>query len=211
VRWFSALWQRPRHRPDEPLDVLRQRGFIAIDLETTGLDPRRDRIVALAAVKFVGDAVVPALVTLVNPGQRIPASATTIHGIDDAMVADAPDEATVVQRLDEVCAGEVIVGHSVSFDVTVLARARRQSIVTPPRATLCTQRLAASLHPTWTDLTLEAVSASLGVPVAGRHTAEGDAVIAGRLLIALLPRLRARGIRTLADSLWLQETGAMGR
>ena len=191
--------------------MLRQRGFMAIDLETTGLDPRRDRIVSLAAVKFVGDDVVPALVTLVNPGQPIPASATTIHGIDDAMVADAPDEATVVQRLDEVCAGEVIVGHSVAFDVAVLARARRQSIVTPPLATLCTQRLAASLHPTWTDLTLEAVSASLGVPVDGRHTAEGDAVIAGRLLIALLPRLRARGIRTLADSLWLQETGAMGR
>lgn len=211
MRWFSALWRRPRHRPDEPLEVLRQRGFIAIDLETTGLDPRRDRIVSVAAVKFVGDDLVPALVTLVNPGQPIPASATTIHGIDDAMVADAPDEATVVQRLDEVCAGEVIVGHSVAFDVAVLARARRQSIVTPPPlATLCTQRLAASLHPTWTDLTLEAVSAFLGVPVDGRHTAEGDAVIAGRLLIALLPRLRARGIRTLADSLWLQD-GAMGR
>ena len=210
MSWIASLWQRPRRLPDEPLEALRRRGFIAIDLETTGLDPRRDRIVSVAAIKFAGDEAVPALVTLVNPGRPIPASATRIHGIDAAMVADAPDEESVVGRLDAICAGQAIVGHGVAFDATVVARARGRAIAVPvPLAILCTQRLAASLYPAWNDLSLEAVSDALGVSITGRHTAEGDAVAAGRLLIALLPGLQARGIRTLAEALWLQESGAM--
>jgi DNA polymerase III epsilon subunit-like protein len=184
---------------------LRQRGFIAIDLETTGLDPRRDGIVALAALKFMEDASVPELVTLVNPGRSIPASSTRIHGIDDAMVTGAPDEASAVERLDAITAQQVVVGHGVAFDIAVLARARAAGAPRPPRAVLCTQRLAASLYPSWTDCSLEAVCERLGVAVDRRHTADGDARMAGRLLLELLPRLQQRGIRTLAEALWFQD------
>jgi DNA polymerase III alpha subunit (gram-positive type) len=204
------LWQRPRRRHDEPLDALRERGFIAIDLETTGLDPRRDRIVAVAAVKFIEDKSVPELITFVNPGHSIPESATRIHGIDDAMVTGAPDEATAVERLDAIIANEVVVGHGVAFDVAVLARARGAvSAGRAPRAVLCTQWLAASLYPGWPDCSLETVCARFGVAVERRHTADGDARMAGRLLLELLPPLQQRGIRTLADALWFQD--AAGR
>ena len=211
MRWLSPLWRRPRHGSDEPLESLCARGFVAIDLETTGLDPRRDRMVALAAVSFVGSEPGSALVTLVNPGLPIPPASTVIHGIDDAMVADAPDEVSGVQRLDAACAGQVVVGHRLHFDLTVLARVRRGAAPVPaPHATLCTQRLAAALHPAWSDVSLDAVCAALGVSIEGRHTAEGDAVAAGRLLLGLVPRLRASGIRTLAEALWLQDTVAPG-
>jgi DNA polymerase III epsilon subunit-like protein len=177
MSWLTSWWQ-PRHRPDEPLETVRQRGFVAIDLETTGLDPRRDRIVSAAALTFVDRDIVRSLVTLVNPGVPIPASATAIHGIDDAAVTDAPDEATVVARLDAVCGGQVVVGHGLAFDIAVIARARRHVAATPG-------------------------------PVMGRHTADGDALTAGHVLLALLPRLYTRGIRTLADTLWLQERGVL--
>ena len=206
VRWFSSLWQRPSPRDDEPLDALRRRGFIAIDLETTGLDPRRDRIVALAALKFIEEESWPELVTLVNPGRSIPVSSTRIHGIDDAMVTGAPDEASAVERLDAITAEQVIVGHGVAFDIAVLARVRGAASARPVRAVLCTQRLAASLYPGWPDCSLEAVSGRLGLAVERRHTADGDAQAAGRLLLHLLPRLEQRGIRTLAEALWFQDT-----
>jgi DNA polymerase III epsilon subunit family exonuclease len=206
VGWLSSLWQRPRHRHDEPLDAVRQRGFVAIDLETTGLDSRRDRIVALAAVKFMEDESVSELVTLVNPGRSIPASSTRIHGIDDAMVTGAPDEASAVARLDAIIAEQVVVGHGVAFDIAVLARVRRATGAPPsPRAVLCTQRLAASLYPSWPNCSLEAVCERLGVAVDRRHTADGDARMAGRLLLQLLPRLQQRGIRRLAEALWFQD------
>lgn len=210
MRWLPARWRRRRHEAGESLEALRRRGFIAIDLETTGLDRLRDRIVSLAAVRFIGGEAIPELVTLVNPAQRIPASATVIHGIDDGMVEGAPDEASAVQRLDEVCAGQVLVGHGVGFDVAVLARARGGAAASPGAlATLCTQRLFAALYPTWQDFSLETVCGGLGVPVEGRHTAEGDARMAGRLLLQLLPRLELRGARTLAEAVWLQERGPL--
>jgi DNA polymerase-3 subunit epsilon len=69
---------------------------------------------------------------------------------------------------------------------------------------LCTRRLAAALRPGWEDGTLEGLAASLGVPVVGRHTARGDAVTAGAIMLGLLPELARRGHRTLADAVWLQ-------
>ena len=212
MRWLSALWWRPRHASNEPLEALCERGFVAIDLETTGLDPRRDRIVSLAAVPFLRAEPMVAVTMLVNPGQPIPPSSTIIHGIDDAMVADAPGEIAAVRRLDDVVAGQVIVGHRVRFDLTVLARVRgRAEAAPPPQATLCTERLAAALHPTWSDVSLDRVCAAFGVTVHGRHTAEGDAVAAGRVLVRLVPHLRERGIRTVAEAVWLQETAAPDR
>ena len=67
-------------------------------------------------------------------------------------------------------------------------------------------RLAAALHPGWADVTLEALAARLGVPVVGRHTARGDALIAGAMMLGLLPELARRGHRTLADAVWLQRS-----
>jgi DNA polymerase III epsilon subunit-like protein len=188
------------------LDALHRHGFIAIDLEATGLDPRRDRIVAVAALKFIEGKTVPELVTLVNPGRTIPASATSIHGIDDAMVTGAPDEVSAIERLDAITAEQVIVGHGVAFDIAVLARARGAATAPrPPRAVLCTQRLAASLYPGWPDCSLEGLCERLGVRLERRHTADGDAETAGQLLLRLLPLLQQRGIRTLAEALWLQD------
>ena len=64
-------------------------------------------------------------------------------------------------------------------------------------------RLTAVLHPGWSDVTLESVASRLGVPVTGRHTARGDAVIAGAVMVELVPQLIRRG-RTVGDALWLQ-------
>ena len=67
-------------------------------------------------------------------------------------------------------------------------------------------RLAAALHPGWMDVTLEALAARLAVPVVHRHTARGDALVAGALMLGLLPDLARRGHRTLADALWFQRS-----
>ena len=94
-----------------------------------------------------------------------------------------------------------------AFDLAILERARRAHHRPPlPNTALCTMRLAAALHPGWTDVTLEALAARLGVPVVGRHTARGDALVAGAMMLGLLPELARRGHRTLADAVWLQRS-----
>ena len=179
--------------------------FVAIDLETTGLDARRDAAVAVAVVPFRGGEPTGGYETLVNPGRPIPAASTRIHGITDDAVRAAPRLDAVLDDLEVLWRDHVVVGHGVAFDMAILDAARRARRQPPMRnAALCTMRLAAALHPGWTDVTLESVAARLGVPVVGRHTARGDAVTAGAVMVALLPELVRRGHRTVADALWLQ-------
>jgi DNA polymerase III alpha subunit (gram-positive type) len=198
-------WLRRHHGP--PLGALDTPGFVALDLETTGLDRRRDAIVAFAAIPFVHGRPGPGRVTLVNPGRPLPPASTAIHGVTDAMVATAQPVGSLVEGLHDVLGDRIVVGHGVAFDLAVLARERRARGLPEPRNTaLDTLLLAAALHPGWRDFTLESVAPRLGVAVAGRHTADGDAIMAGRLLWAMLPELEARGFRTVPELLWLQRT-----
>ena len=201
------LWRRRAIDDATPIDALLGPGFVAIDLETTGLDVRRDVVVAMAAIPFEEGRPREGLVTLVNPGRPIPAGSTAIHGIDDAVVAGAPSLDDVLPRFDAMCTDRVIVGHDVGFDVAVLARARPAAPDQRPRVTLDTRRLARSAG--FRDSRLEVIAPQLRVPIAGRHTAYGDACMAGEILLALLPALRARGARTIGDLVRLQRSAPL--
>ena len=206
MAWLRPLW-RGRRRGTLTLDELIAPGFIAIDLETTGLDSRTDVVVAAAAIPVVAGAPRPGYVTLVNPGRPIPATSTAVHGITDAMVQTAPRIDEALRHIDRVSESYPIVGHGIAFDLAILARERRAHGHRPPaNAVLCTMRLAAALNPGWTDVGLETVATRLGISVRGRHTAEGDALAAADILMALLPVARRRGARTLADLHWLEAT-----
>lgn len=187
-----------------PLEAVQGR-FLALDLETTGLDPRSDTVVSLAAIPFVDRVPGRGYVTLVHPARTIPPQSTAVHGITDAMVSGAPSLDDVLRDIDAVVGDAVLVGHRVGFDVSVLSRARRARRLPRLRNhALDTSLIAAALHPEWGDFSLERIAERLGVEVLNRHTAEGDALTAGRIFIALLPALQARRLRTVSEVLWFQ-------
>jgi DNA polymerase III subunit epsilon len=207
MRWLSTHWQRPRGGPD--LAAVAGR-FVAIDVETTGLDPRHDAIVALAAIPFVDGEVQPGLVTLVKPGRPIPSTSTAIHGITDEMVVAAPAVSPALRALEGACGTDVVVGHGLAFDLAVIGRERRAHRMGPlANRALDTMRLAAALHRDWRDVGLDAVAARVGVAVTGRHTPDGDAIAAGRILLALLPALARHGLRTVPELIWFQESAPL--
>lgn len=181
-----------------------------LDCETTGLDPARDRVVSLAALRFEGAAHAPhiSLDLLVDPGVPIPARATAIHGITDAMVAGAPGFRAVARRLAPLLRGAVLVGHAIDFDRTVLARESRRAALPwrePPA--LCTRELAAALLPAHAELELDALARRFDIHIAGRHTALGDALATRRLFDALVRRAEAAGASTLGALRMLAEDG----
>lgn len=98
------------------------RPLAVIDLETTGVDPARDRIVELALIKLTPDGRPVVLHQFVNPGGPIPPAATAVHGVGDADVAAAPTFAAVAAGLARFLDGCDLAGFGItSFDLPLLA------------------------------------------------------------------------------------------
>lgn len=178
--------------------------FVVFDTETTGLDPTQDRLVQIGALRVLGGAVVPgeALDTLINPEMPIPASATAIHHITDAMVADAPDMTTGARLLRNLSGGSILVAHNAPFDMGFLTRADGDW----PHLVLDTILISAVLFGPTELHDLDSVCARLGIEIPDhlRHTAMGDAHATANALCRMLPMLTARGLETIDDL--LQET-----
>ncbi len=175
-----------------------------IDTETTGLNPATARVLEVAAVRLdVGRIDEQASFRrLVRPDEAIPAEATRVHGIDAQTVAAAPPFAAVWAEFAAYTDGAVLIGHSVGFDVAVLKReCERAGLAWQLRLSLDTQLLARIAEPNLAGYSLETVASWLGVEIVGRHSALGDATATARVFLALIPRLRARGIRTLAEAM----------
>ena len=177
---------------------------VVIDTETTGLDPRQARVVELAGVRLSAGKPVAdgAFRQLLRPaGQPIPAETTRIHGIDDAMVAGAPLFADVWPGFSAFLGRAVVIGHTVGFDLAVLKRECDLAGLPwiRPR-TLDTRLLAQIAAPELAGYTLEQLAAWLGVDAVDRHSALGDATTTARVFLALVPKLRDHGIRTIAEA-----------
>jgi DNA polymerase-3 subunit epsilon len=171
-----------------------------LDAETTGLDPRSDRMVSLGAVRMHGTRVYRAetLDLLVDPGVPIPARSRAVHGIGDAMVAGAPPAADALARLSAFAAGCVAVGHNVGFDLALAeAEAARAGVAWERPPALDTLQLAAALEPSRTALDLEDLAEAYGVSITGRHTALGDSLVTAALFSRMIPLLAERGVTTL--------------
>ncbi len=174
---------------------------LVLDTETTGLDPAKARLVEVGLVRLAGGTLAPAFCRRIRPGEPIPAAATAIHGIDAAAVAEAPVFADLAAEIDRLLAGAVVIGHSLGYDFAVLRAEFRRAgrHWSPPRA-LDTRLLAELAQPDLPDYSLDKLAAWLGIVPQGRHSALGDAMTAGQVFSALIPKLRAAGLRTLAEA-----------
>lgn len=97
--------------------------YVVFDLETTGISPKTDEVIEISAVKVRAGRVVDEFQTLVNPGRQIPYGASSVNGITDDMVADAPPFCDVLRNFFDFIGDDVLVGHNIhSFDMKFLYR-----------------------------------------------------------------------------------------
>lgn len=92
--------------------------YVVFDLETTGVNPEKDSIIEISAVKVCNGEIAGEYSTLVNPGCHIPAAATAVNGIRDDMVADAPGTGEAMEGFLEFIGDSILVGHNIhTFDM----------------------------------------------------------------------------------------------
>jgi len=188
----QAHWNGMAHTPLDRLPM------VAIDCETTGLNPRRDRIVSFAAIRIgEGLQVVepPALDLLIDPDVEVPARATALHGIDRTRLAGAPSFGQAFAPIAACLADSVVIGHFVGFDLAILGReAARAGKPWREPPSFDTAGLAASLGYLPEHDDLEILLGRLGIEPRGRrHNAADDARMAADLFVALAHRLIGQG------------------
>lgn len=189
----------------DPLDhPLRALSFTVLDTETTGLDPSGgDEIIAIGAIHIVNGRILSREVfeSLVASTRRIDPAAQQLHGIDAQMLQGQPSLAEVLPRLARFCEDTVLVGHNLAFDRRFLELAGDRSGVRLQQPGLDTLLLSQLLYPQAGAHKLEALAERLHVPVLGRHTALGDAILTAEILLRLIPMLEGRGYGTLRQAL----------
>jgi len=145
--------------------------IVALDIETTGLDPDNDTILEIGAVRFNGRRVEKEWSELVNPGRLISPFITQLTGITNDMVANAPPLKEVLGKLVEFVNYDPILGHNINFDLSFI---RRHNILTI-NDVLDTYEMAAVLLPNAGRYSLASLAQALAVPLPVTHRALEDA------------------------------------
>ncbi|MEZ4718575.1 MAG: helicase C-terminal domain-containing protein [Caldilineaceae bacterium] len=159
------------------------RAFVALDLETTGLDANADAIIEIGAVRIEQERVTATFSTLVNPGRRIPLRVQQLTGIRDEDVAVAPSLAMVLPELRAFVGPDVVavVAHNAAFDLGFL----RAAGVNFQRPALDTFELAGILLPGQPSYSLGELCRALAITLDDAHRALDDALATAELFVTL--------------------------
>jgi DNA polymerase-3 subunit epsilon len=163
--------------------------WVVVDVETSGTDPDRCRIISIAALALASDYTVESsLVSLVDPGIDDPGP-TEIHGLTAQMLAGQPRFPDVAAQLLTLLRGRTLVAHNVGFDYAFLAaEARKSGVVLPVDEVMCTVELAAHLDLGVDNLKLATLARHFGVPQGRPHDALDDATVLARILACAITR-----------------------
>ncbi|MEZ4657962.1 MAG: exonuclease domain-containing protein [Caldilineaceae bacterium] len=166
---------------------MQERIYVALDLETTGLDANRDRIIEVGAVRFQGSQILDTFVTFINPQRAIPLRIQQITGIRDKDVANAPTIEEIIPELLAFVSQDVtaLVAHNAGFDVGFL----QANGVEFHRPALDTFELASILLPGRSSYSLGALCADEAITLDDAHRALDDARATALLFMRLADRL----------------------
>ncbi|MEA3641570.1 MAG: 3'-5' exonuclease [Lamprobacter sp.] len=188
-------------------DGLKQVRFCVLDCETTGLDPKRHRIVSIGAIGVtegeldLGDRLEVLLRVRFNT------AATLVHGITRSETQHALDESEALSALLRYLSDGVIVGHHIGHDLAMIDaalarhaddRLRNRHLDTGQLMLALLDDGAFGPEPGLEDLSLDGLCRFFGVVPHGRHTAPGDAFLTALVFLRLLRVAERSGRNTLA-------------
>jgi len=197
----GPLRELAENPPPGATTAVSQVDFLAVDIETTGLDPRTDHLLSVGWVPVVGKRVVlaQACEARVRPPADVDvASSATFHHLTDDLLSEAAPLSDVLPRVLSALHGRVLVAHHAAIEMEFLARATQATYAgRPPLTAVDTMRLQHRLQvdehgEVNGSLRLDAARAVFGLPRYAAHHALTDAIAAGELFLAQMAELERR-------------------
>lgn len=157
-------------------DLTKINNYVVLDLEMTGLNPKNDKVIEIAAVKVQNRKITDTYSTLVNPMVKISERITELTGITNEMVAFAAGTDEAMQKLVDFIGDQVIVGHNIRFDYSFIKQwAVNQKIPLELKA-YDTLKLARTLLPQELPKKLESLCEYFNIPRENAHRALDDTI-----------------------------------
>lgn len=174
--------------------------FTVVDVETTGSNPDKNRVMEIGAVKITQGKIVDTFHSLLNPGCRVPFFVSWMTGISNRMLRKSPRFHHISNELKAFFKNTVFVAHDARFDYefikTEFLRAGLEAFYQP---TLCTIKLARRIFPGFTKYNLRDLSSNLGISIEHPHRALDDCLAAAKILLLIFEKLEAIGLDDLRD------------
>ena len=163
--------------------------YAIVDIETTGGHAAGNAITEIAIYVHDGQRVTRHFKTLINPERKIPIYITTLTGISDAMVADAPVMEEMAPVIYEILNGNIFIAHNVNFDFSFVKHHLKLSGFDLNVKKLCTVRLSRKVFPGYQSYSLGNLCRNLQINIKDRHRADGDA----KATVNLFEKILANG------------------
>lgn len=163
--------------------------MIVFDVETTGLNPRTDRLTEIGAVKIRNMQVIDSFGTMVNPAKHIPMKITEITGITNEMVANAPSEQDALSLFLDFC-GEnpILIAHNADFDISFINAAAKRGGRELEYTEVDTLVMCRAMLPELNKHSLGVVAKALKMGSFNHHRATDDANMLAKIFLQLLDR-----------------------
>lgn len=161
--------------------------FTALDVETTGLNPKTEKIIEIGAVKVRNGTITERFHSYVYPGRKLEERITRLTGITDDMLKDAPEIEDVLPKVIEFIGEDVLLGHRILFDYSFLKKAAVNMKQSFEKQGIDTLKIARRYLPELESKRLGFLCEYFGIEL-DAHKAQSDAEAAARLYFELAQR-----------------------
>lgn len=195
-----------------PADAPFHAPIVAFDIETTGLDPKRDRLTEIGAVILENGEVKERFQTFANPGVPIPDEIIRLTGITDLMVREAPSQEEAIRAFLSFAGDLPLAAHNADFDMGFLREGCQRYGIPFGLSAIDTLPLSQNLLPELGRYKLNLVARHLDLPDFQHHRAVDDALTVAYMLIPLFRMLKERGLSRIGEiNAAMEKVNAIGK
>lgn len=168
--------------------------FVVFDIETTGFSSENDSIIEIGAVKIEDGKIIDRFNEFVNPNRAIPYEITELTGINNDMVKDAEDIASILPRFMDFIGDSIVVAHNASFDTSFIMKNCKRLGLEFKNPIMDTIPLAKFLFPHLKRYKLNVICKHIGISLENHHRAVDDAKATADIVLHCFNMLRERDI-----------------